>query len=161
MSAEGDHNLDNDGAADLLMSIADELSQRIVELLQHPRGHEYDDEEISELFVRIEVRFALHDRGILSSAPEPELLRALIDPYVARWEAYHRDAGHEPPTARKESMVATFQELYRISIVSLQRERVFVEVNPDPASMSDEDRINHEKMMRIMGGPALENPERE
>src|SRR5690349_3904027 len=97
MGAEGDNNLDNDGAGDLLQKISSELSQRIVELLVHPRAHEYDDEEIAELFVRIEMAFALHERRMLPEAPDPQELRELIDPYVARWEAYHREAGHEPP----------------------------------------------------------------
>src|SRR5436305_2001512 len=116
MSAEGDNNLDNDGAGDLLHKISNELTERVLELLAHPRAHEYDDEEIAELFVRIEMIFTLHDRRMFSMAPDPQELQGLIDPYLERWEAYHRAAGHEPPATRRASLIATFHQLLRISI---------------------------------------------
>jgi len=149
MGAEGDNNLDNDGAGDLLAEISRELTQRILELLVHPRAHAYDDEEIAELFVRIEMAFALHERQMLSVAPEPHELRTLIDPYVARWEAYHRAAGHEPPAKRKASMIATFQQLLRTSVEVIQGRGTFVPVERDPDSMSDTEREQHDKMMRV------------
>ncbi|HSI10911.1 MAG TPA: hypothetical protein VK961_02650 [Chthoniobacter sp.] len=150
MSAEGDENLDNDGAADLLSDIARELTQRILELLVHPRGHEYDDEEICELFVRIEMLFALHDRQMLSSAPEPQELRTLIESYFARWEAYHRKNSHEPPAARRASMIETFRQLLRISIEKSEQPISWVRVELDPATMSEEERAHHEAMLRIL-----------
>ncbi|WP_042724536.1 hypothetical protein [Chthoniobacter flavus] len=149
MGAEGDDNLDNDGAGDLLAEISTALTQRILKLLVHPRAHEYDDEEIAELFVRIEMLFALHDRRMLSIAPEPEELRKLVDPYLARWEAYHRAAGHEPPGKRKASMIGTFQQLLRVSIEVIQERGSFVPVERDPQAMSDMEREHHERMMRV------------
>ena len=117
MGCEGDANLDNDAAADLLCDISDGLFSRVVELMNHPRGHEYDDEEISELFVRIEMIFALHERGMIYGAPDQNAISLLIDPFIARWKKYHLDAGHDVPAQRLVSMADTFARL-----VSLIRE---------------------------------------
>jgi hypothetical protein len=150
MGAEGNSNLDNDGAADLLIDISRGLTQRILELLVHPRAHEYDDEEIAELFVRIEMLFALHDRSMLCIAPEPQELRNLIEPYFARWEAYHRKAGHEPPETRRASIIETFQQLLRISMEVFEQQTSWIRVERDPATMSEEERAQHEAMLRIL-----------
>ena len=149
MGAEGDNNLDNDGAADLLVQTSTDLTQRILNLLAHPRAHEYDDEEIAELFVRIEMLFALHNRRMLSKAPHPEELRQLLDPFLARWEAYHRAAGHEPPTRRRESMIDTFQQLMRISIELIQESGSFAPVDSDSKSRTDHELKQHEAIMGI------------
>ena len=53
MSAEGHHNLDNDGAGDCLALFSERLFDRITILLKHPQGHEFDDGYISELFALI------------------------------------------------------------------------------------------------------------
>lgn len=150
MGAEGDTNLDNDGAGDLLYEISSGLTKRILELLVHPRAHEYDDEEIAELFVRIEMLFALHDRRMLSIAPEPQELRNLIDPYLARWETYHRKAGHEPPAKRRETMIETFQQLLRTSMEVVQESGSLIPVERDPDAMSEEERACHAVMRRIL-----------
>ena len=150
MGAEGDNNLDNDGAADLLFEISRGLTNRILELLVHPRAHEYDDAEIAELFVRIEMMFALHDRRMLSVAPEAQELRNLIESYIARWEAYHRKAGHEPPVARRTSMIATFEQLLCISMEAFQRRDAWVPIEPDLDAMSEEERALHAAMLRIL-----------
>src|SRR4051812_20583922 len=136
MSAEGDDNLDNDGAGDLLAQISGELTSRILELLVHPHAHEYDGEEIAELFVRIEMAFALHDRRMLSVAPDPQELRTLSDPYFARWEAYHRASEHEPPVKRRASMIAALQRLLRVSIEVIQERGTLDPVDRDPDSLS-------------------------
>jgi hypothetical protein len=149
MGAEGDNNLDNDGAKDLLSEVSSELTQRILALLVHPRAYEYDDEEICELFVRIEMLFAFHDRRMLLTAPGPEELRKLVGPYMARWEAYHRAAGHEPPAARRASMRATFQELLRVSLEVAQARESCAFVEVDPESVSDSERELHAKMVRV------------
>lgn len=151
MGAEGNNNLDNDAAGDLLHEISSTLTRRILELLVHPRGHEYDDEEIAELFVRIEMAFALHARSMLAVAPEPQELRKLIDPYIARWEAYHRAAGHEPPAKRKASMVAAFQQLLRISMEVIQERGTLAPAESDPDSMSSEERAGDAAIKRIFG----------
>ena len=150
MGAEGDTNLDNDSAGDLLSEISGGLTKRILELLVHPRAHEYDDEEIAELFVRIEMLFALHDRRMLSIAPEPHELRQLIEPYFARWEAYHRKAGHEPPAKRRASMIETFQQLLRTSMEMVQARGSFAPVERDLDAMSEAERAHHATMMRIL-----------
>jgi hypothetical protein len=150
MGAEGNNNLDNDGAWDHLLDISRELSNRILELLQHPRAHEYDDDEIAELFVRIEMLFALYDRQMLCLAPDPQELHKLIEPYLARWEAYHRKAGHEPPEARRKSMIATFQQLLRISMEMFERRNTWVRVVPDLDAMSEEERARYATMLRIL-----------
>jgi len=115
MGCEGDFNLDNDAAGDLLAEISDELFERVVELLQHPRGHEYDDEEIAELFVRIEMIFALHAQSMINSAPAPAELRSLISPYFKRWTDYHEAQGHSMPCKRSETMTQTFDRLVDIA----------------------------------------------
>ena len=114
MSAEGNNNLDNDAAADLLHSISEELYGSVIELLQHPHGHEYDDELISELFVRIEMIFALHDHAMIHAAPQQHEVGALIDPFMQRWQDFHIASGHEPPLARKRSMEDTFARLLAV-----------------------------------------------
>ncbi len=149
MGAEGSNNLDNDGASDLLHEISMGLTHRILELLVHPRGHEYDDEQISELFVRVEMVFAFHDRQMLSVAPGPQELRTLIEPYMARWEAYHRAAGHEPPPQRKATMMATFQQLLRTSIDIIQRRGTLTPITRAPDSMSDTERETDAAMKRV------------
>ncbi|MEA3211113.1 MAG: hypothetical protein QOE70_4170 [Chthoniobacter sp.] len=160
MGAEGDSNLDNDGAADLLADISSRLTHRILDLLVHPRAHEYDDEEIAELFVRIEMLFALHDRQMLPIAPDPQNLRELVDSFLTRWEAYHRAAGHEPPVKRRESMIVTFQELYRISIQVLQERGSFTAIDRDLDSMSDADRANAAAMKRVFDAvESIGNPD--
>lgn len=149
MGAEGDNNLDNDGAADLLDQISTELTQRILNLLVHPRAHEYDDEEIAELFVRIEMLFALHDRRMLSKAPHPEELRPLLDPFLARWETYHRAAGHEPPTKRRESMIDTFRILMGISIELIQASGSFAPIESASKLRTAPELKHHETMLCI------------
>jgi hypothetical protein len=114
MGCEGDKNLDNDAAADFLADLSDELFQRVKVLMEHPHGHEYDDELIAELFVRIEMIFALHDRGMIRKAPEQGEIGRLIDPYITRWEAYHRSAGHEIPQERRGTIVKAFGQLLTV-----------------------------------------------
>ena len=115
MGCEGDHNLDNDAAGDLLHHITNELFNRVITLLQHPRGHEYDDEEIGELFVRIEMIFAMYDRDMVSHAPDPKELSNLIPSYFKRWTEYHEAEGHDMPCKRSETMMQTFDKLIQIS----------------------------------------------
>ena len=115
MGTWGNGNLESDGSQDTLANLCDELFARVMELLQHPRGHEYDDEEIDELFVRIEMIFALHERKMITSAPPPEVLGSLFAPYLAKWAAYHRSAGHDPPLARRKVIEESFQSLLGIA----------------------------------------------
>ncbi|RBP41485.1 hypothetical protein DES53_107318 [Roseimicrobium gellanilyticum] len=112
MSAEGEGNLDNDTAGDMLVDISERLCARVWSLMHHPRGHEYDDQEIGELFVTIEVLFALNDAKLIPVRMDPQKLRKATDEFLERWETYHRVAGkHDPPEERKESMMATFERL--------------------------------------------------
>ncbi|MCW1916242.1 DUF4259 domain-containing protein [Luteolibacter sp. GHJ8] len=115
MGAWGDGNLESDGALDALADICDELFGRVMELLQHPRAHEYDDEEIDELFVRIEMIFALSEKGMVKSAPAPEELEVLFDPYLQRWAEYQRESGDEFPHGREKVIRASFQRLMEIA----------------------------------------------
>lgn len=114
MSAEGDYNLDNDAAGDLLSQISEDLFNRVIELLQDPNGHEYDGDLIGELFVRIEMIFALHAREMITHAPEQKELGVLIEPFVEKWQQYHRRAGHGVPTIRLQSMRETFASLLEV-----------------------------------------------
>lgn len=114
MSAEGDHNLDNDAAGDLLLQISEDLFTRVTDLLQDQIGHHYDDDQIGELFVRIEMIFALHAREMIAHAPKQEDIEILIDPFVERWQQYHREADHEPPAIRLQSMRETFAQLLEV-----------------------------------------------
>src|SRR4051812_31800083 len=116
MGAWGNGNLESDGAQDTLANVCDELFARVIELLQHPRGHEYDDEEIDELFVRIEMIFALHGRGMVTSGPRPELLKTLFAPYLARFAEYNSRPGtYGPPQERTRVIEETFQQLLDIA----------------------------------------------
>lgn len=116
MGTWGDGNLENDGTQDTLAEICDALFARVIELLQHPRAHEYDDEEIDELFVRIEMIFALHGRGMINSAPAPEILEPLFPPYLAKWSAYWTTAARqEPPEGRRRIIERSFEELLEIT----------------------------------------------
>ena len=100
MSAEGDHNLDNDTAGDLICVASKALFERILMLMRHPNGHEYDDQEIGELFFLIEVAFALHGRHLIGPCAAMVGIRKEMSPFVERWKGYHRKAGHEPPPPR-------------------------------------------------------------
>jgi hypothetical protein len=115
MGTWGIGNLESDGAQDTLAGICDDLFSRVIELLQHPRAHEYDDEEIGELFVRIEMIFALSERGMVNSSPVPEELQVLFEPYLQRWTDYHRRAGHDLPVDRLEIMKKSFARLEEIA----------------------------------------------
>lgn len=115
MGTWGNGNLESDGAQDALAAICDDLFARVIELLQHPRAHEYDDEEIDELFVKIEMIFALSDREMVNSSPDTKELKPLFDPYLKRWADYHRKSGHEPPVERHRVIVDSFQRLLKIA----------------------------------------------
>ena len=137
MSAEGDTNLDNDGAADCLALFSERLFKRIMELLNHPHGHEYDDGYISELFALVEVVFALDSRGLIYACPSPNEILPLISPYQRRWTDYHVAAGHDPPNERRSSMSATFAELERIVQAYADRSPTFVKSEFDPFNPHD------------------------
>ncbi|MBB5353469.1 hypothetical protein HNR46_003730 [Haloferula luteola] len=130
MGCEGDENLDNDAAADLLGDISDQLFARVAELMQHPRGHEYDNEEIAELFVRTGMIFALHERGMILSAPEQGELGRLVDPFIKRWEEYHHSSGHGTPQKRLESMRLTFRRLGEVLREVHTRDVSLVQLDP-------------------------------
>jgi hypothetical protein len=115
MGTWGNNNLESDGAQDVLAGICDELFARVIGLLQHPRAHEYDDEEIDELFVKIEIIFALSDRGMVNSSPDLEDMQPLVEPYLQRWADYHRKAGHDLPVERHKVMKDSFQRLLKIA----------------------------------------------
>jgi len=142
MGTWGNGNLDSDGAQDTLAGICDELFARVTELLQHPSAHEYDDEEIDELFVKIEMIFALNDRGMVNSSPDPEVLRPLFEPYLQRWADYHRKAGHTPPVERDTAMRDSFNRLLKIAENSsggslLHRLDLIAEVMAKPRGQDD------------------------
>ena len=111
MSAEGDNNLDNDTAGDLICVASEALFDRVLLLMRHPNGHEYDDQEIGELFFLIEVAFALHDKHLIGPSDAMPGIQEEVPSFIERWEGYHRTAGHEPPATRKNSMVETFDRL--------------------------------------------------
>ncbi len=116
MGTWGSGNLESDGAQDTLAETCSELFAKLAELLQHPRGHEYDDEEIDQLFVTIETIFALNERGMIISSPDPEELKPLFEDYIGRWESYFRSAGEcEPPSDRRNVIVASFERILKIS----------------------------------------------
>ena len=115
MGAWGPGNLENEGAQDELTNICERLFNEIIEFLKHPRAHEYDDEIIDQLFVRVEIVFALSDRCMLTIAPPIELLEPLLDPYIERWNAYHRDEGHGEWPERRKVIEATFDKLRAIA----------------------------------------------
>jgi hypothetical protein len=116
MGAWGYGNLENDGAQDLLASISKELFGRVMELLKHPRGHEYDDMEFDELGVRMEMIFALHERGMINTSPAPEDLKALCQPFLQRWADYWRHAAHvEPGPEWRKVLEDSFTRLIEIA----------------------------------------------
>ena len=114
MGAWGPGNLENDGAQDELANVCERLFNELFEFLQHPRAHEYDGEVIDRLFVRIEMLFALHEREMIVHAPEQKDIGILIEPFVGSWQQYHREAGHEPPATRLQSIRETFARLLEV-----------------------------------------------
>jgi len=85
----------------------------VIELLQHPRSHEYDDEPIDQLFVRIEMIFALHDRNMITASPPVEELDPLLQCYLERWERYCQTSD-SPWPERQAVIEATFNKLRAI-----------------------------------------------
>ena len=128
MSAEGHTNLDNDAAGDLICVTSRALFDRILLLMRHPNGHEYDDQEIGELFFLHEVVFALHAREMLSQTESMAEILTEIDPYIERWEAYHRQEGHYP-VERRASMRKSFDSLIAL-IQGLEPDIEWVQVEP-------------------------------
>ena len=115
MGAWGKGNLENDGAQDALAKICDELYDRLVELLKHPRSHDYLEEEYDELFVRIEMVFALSDRGMISSAPNPIELESLAGSYMKRWLEDQNGAMDDFWSQRKKEVDESLSRLIKIS----------------------------------------------
>ena len=115
MGTWGTGNLENDGAQDELANVCERLFKEVIELIQHPRAHEYDDQEIDHLFVRIEMIFALHSRNMLSGTGILESIEPHFDPYVERWNRYQRDAGGGEWPERRAVIEETFDKLRAIA----------------------------------------------
>lgn len=88
MGAWGSGNLESDGAQDALADLCESLFLKVIQLLKHPRVHEYDDEPIDELFVNIEVIFALKDRGMISMSPPLDEVEPLLTNFLLKWDEY-------------------------------------------------------------------------
>lgn len=114
MGSWGYGNIENDIAQDMLAEMSEDYFRRITETLRSEHGHEYDESAHYELFVWSEMLFAMSERGMVNSSPEPGELRLLIVPFMDRWADYHRSAGQYPPEERRVVMEATFQRLLRI-----------------------------------------------
>ena len=115
MGTWGIGNFDSDGALDAKDIFNDKLFARIIELLKHPRGHEYDEAEIDELFVTIEIIFILHSKDLINGTPKSKEFEILLEPYFDRWEEYFRSCGKQPPNDRKRVMQETFNKLCAIA----------------------------------------------
>jgi hypothetical protein len=115
MGTWGPGNFDNDGARDYLAAHSLRLFDRVIELLQHPRGHEYDDEEIDELFVTIEVIIALDGKGMITACPDPDVLQKLFGPYLQRWADYQVSAAGELWPERRNVIEESFAKLHSIA----------------------------------------------
>ena len=115
MGAWGPGNLENDGAQDELVDVCERLFNELIELLQDPCSHQYDEVEIDRLFVRIEMIFALHQGGILSFAPSLEVLDPHLEPYIERWNEYQQDEGNGEWPERRAVIEATFDKLRAIA----------------------------------------------
>ena len=115
MGSWGPGNLESDGAQDALTDICDQLFERIIELLNHPRSHEYDDEEIHELLVRIEMVFALSERDMINSTPDPKELKPLLKSYHKRWSDYFKSNGDHPPSDQSKLLKDSFKRLMDIA----------------------------------------------
>jgi hypothetical protein len=115
MGTWGPGNLDNDAAQDILADICQGFFKRVMELLQHPRAHEFDEVEFDELFVHIEMIFALSTRKMINAAPKKAELEPLFEPYLQRWENYFRENDMEPPSVRKSVIQSSFARLAEIA----------------------------------------------
>lgn len=111
MGTWGTGNLENDGAQDELANICDQLFNKLIALLQHPQAHQYEDEEIDQLFVLIEMIFALHDRNMITVSPPLERLDPLLRAYLERWDRYCREVGNGSWPERQAVIEATFDKL--------------------------------------------------
>jgi hypothetical protein len=114
MGAWGYGNIENDTAQDMLAEICDGYFGRISDTLRSKQGHEYDEHAHDELFVLSEMLFAMNERGMVNSSPEPDELRPLFAPFMERWAEYHRSAGQDPPEERRVVMEDTFQRLLQV-----------------------------------------------
>jgi hypothetical protein len=60
--------------------------------------------------------FALHDRGMINTAPKPSELEPLFAPYLNRWANYSRTVGRmEPPPERRRVIESSFARLAEIA----------------------------------------------
>lgn len=115
MGTWGFGNLENDGAQDALANICDNLFSEIIELLNHPHSHEYDDEPIGELFVRIEMVLTMSDKEMINSSPDPNILRDLSKSYLKKWADYFKSDNQIPPKEAYENMKESFNQLIKVS----------------------------------------------
>lgn len=111
MGAWGHGNLECDGAQDILGDLSDELFERVTTLLKTPAAAEHDELEHDELFVRIEMIFALAARGMINSSPTPGEIRPLIDQFFDNCLRYYKSAKQELPQERKRIMEESFSNL--------------------------------------------------
>jgi len=110
MGTWGTGNLQSDGALDVLAKVSDDLSKRVVALLSSPLAAEYDECAYADLFVQLEVFFALDRCHLLNVYPESEELSTLRDLYLKRFDAYMKKAGGDWPE-RREVIVKTLDHL--------------------------------------------------
>lgn len=163
MGRWGIENLECDGAQDALANYCDDLFSKIVELLKHPRVHEYDDEPIDELFVNLEVVFALDDRGMISTSPSADEVEPLLSAFLQKWEEYSG-----PSSERRQIIEGTSQRLlsiisgsapdglsHRLGLIADkmgQQEDEFDSTTKVRKLSEEELRKADEKMRDIMGG---------
>lgn len=113
MGTWGAGNLDSDYALDALSIRSSQLVRDIYQRAHGQRSREADEWAYTELFVDLEILFALDGAGLVrgTSCPAGSEVRALAQNYLAAWEAYYLQLA--PATgaleARRQVIVATFE----------------------------------------------------
>ncbi len=114
MGTWGHGNLESDGALGALEEECRVYFDRIRKLLSHENGHECDDVWHDELFVLLEIVFALHDRNLLRVPIIEDDLGAVCEDYIKRWSAYWLTYAKEPSEEREGVIRESFRALINL-----------------------------------------------
>ncbi|MGC3989411.1 MAG: DUF4259 domain-containing protein [Chthoniobacteraceae bacterium] len=118
MGAWGYENIENDTAQDMLAEMCDGYFRRITDALRSEHGHEYDEYEHDEIFVLSEMLFAMNEREMVNSSPEPDVLRPLLAPHVFGGQL--SSARRARPPAEHQNHGNTFRKLTEIAARACQ-----------------------------------------
>lgn len=100
MGCWGPGNFDSDGALGVLDDYCEKLIAETLELANSKSAAEYDEYAHDQLFVNLEILFALSRNRLLRGHPEPDEVLAAKEGYLARWQAYMDKSANVWPERR-------------------------------------------------------------